>query len=91
MPVPVILDTDIGLDVDDVWALAFMLKCPEIDVKLITTNTGDTTYSARLVAKLLEIAGRTDIPVGVGIPLDLLPARTRPGWVTTNWVIPVRF
>lgn len=72
MPVPVILDTDIGLDVDDVWALAFMLKCPEIDVKLIATNTGDTTYSASIVAKLLEIAGRTDIPIGVGIPIDQL-------------------
>ena len=36
-PIPVILDTDIGLDIDDVWALAFLLKCPELDVKLITT------------------------------------------------------
>ena len=35
MPVPVILDTDIGFDVDDVWALAFMLRCPELDVKLV--------------------------------------------------------
>ncbi len=65
-----ILDTDIGLDVDDVWALAFLLKCPEVEVKLITTCTGDTGYRARLVAKLLHIAGREDIPIGVGIPLD---------------------
>ncbi len=80
MPVPVILDTDIGLDVDDVWALAFMLKCPEIDVKLITTNTGDTTYPiARIYPSVLAFRS------------TLLPARTRPGWVTTNWVtIPVR-
>lgn len=80
MKTPVILDTDIGLDVDDVWALAFMLKCPELDVRLITTNTGDTHYSARLVAKLLEVAGRTDIPVGVGIPVDTVP-RTHAKWV----------
>lgn len=80
MAVPVILDTDIGFDVDDVWALAFMLKCPELDVKLITTNTGDTEYSARLVARLLEIAGRSDIPVGVGIPVDTV-ARTHLGWL----------
>ena len=80
MSVPVILDTDIGFDVDDVWALAFMLKCPEIDVKLITTNTGDTTYSARLVTKLLDIAGRTDIPVGVGIPLDSV-GKTHAEWL----------
>ncbi len=80
MGIPVILDTDIGFDVDDVWALAFMLKCPELDVKLITTNTGDTEYSARLVAKLLDIAGRPDIPVGVGIPVDSVP-RTHEAWL----------
>ena len=80
MPVPVILDTDIGFDVDDVWALAFMLKCPEIDVKLITTNTGDTTYSAALVAKLLEAADRTDIPIGVGIPLNTV-GKTHAAWL----------
>ena len=70
MGIPVVLDTDIGLDVDDVWALALLLRCPELDVRLITTATGDTEYRARLVARLLEIAGRTDIPIGVGIPLD---------------------
>ena len=67
MPIPVILDTDIGLDVDDIWALAHLLNCPELDVKLITTCTGDTAYRAALVAKMLELAGRTDIPVGVGL------------------------
>lgn len=67
--IPVILDTDIGIDIDDVWALVMLLKSPEVDIKLITTDTGNTHYRATLVAKLLEIAGRTDIPVGVGIPL----------------------
>lgn len=73
MASPVILDTDIGTDVDDVWALVLLLRCPELDVKLITTSTGDTVYRARLVAKALEIAGREDIPIGIGIPLDDLP------------------
>ena len=67
MPIPVILDTDIGLDVDDVWALAYLLQCPELEIKLITTCTGDTTYRAALVAKMLEVAGRTDIPIGIGL------------------------
>jgi len=80
MPLPVILDTDIGFDVDDVWALAFLLKCPELDVRLITTSTGDTIYSARLVAKLLSIAGRIDIPIGVGIPLEST-AKTHAAWL----------
>ncbi|MEM9622639.1 MAG: nucleoside hydrolase [Pseudomonadota bacterium] len=70
MAIPVILDTDIGFDVDDVWALAFLLRCPELDIRLITTTTGDTVYRARLVAKLLQICGREDIPIGIGLALD---------------------
>jgi inosine-uridine nucleoside N-ribohydrolase len=65
-PVPAILDTDIGGDIDDTWALAMLLKCPELEPLLIATDTGDTEYRARIAARLLEIAGRTNIPVGVG-------------------------
>ncbi len=80
MSIPVILDTDIGMDVDDVWALVFLLQCPELDVKLITTATGDTRYRARLVAKLLEVAGRSDIPIGIGLSLDDSP-QTHAAWL----------
>ncbi len=80
MTIPVILDTDIGFDVDDVWALALLLKCPELDVKLITTATGDTTYRAAVVAKMLCVAGREDIPLGIGLPLDDSP-RTHAAWL----------
>lgn len=66
--IPLILDTDIGNDIDDTWALAMLLRSPELDVKLILTGTGNTTYRAALVAKLLHLAGRTDIPLGIGIP-----------------------
>ncbi len=65
--IPVILDTDIGGDIDDTWALAMMLKSPELDVKLIVGDTGDTDYRAKIIAKLLEIGKRADIPVGIGI------------------------
>lgn len=65
--IPVILDTDIGGDIDDTWALAMLLKSPELDLKLVLTDSGNTTYRAALTAKLLQIAGRTDIPIGVGI------------------------
>ena len=65
--IPVILDTDIGLDVDDTWALGLLLKCPELDVKLITTSSDNTPLKAKLVAKFLEKVGRTDIPIGIGI------------------------
>ena len=65
-PVRVILDTDIGGDIDDTWALVMLLKSPELDCKLITTCTGDTTYRAKVAAKLLEVAKRTDIQIGIG-------------------------
>ncbi len=80
MGIPTILDTDIGHDVDDVWALAFLLRCPELDVKLITTTTGDTVYRAKLVAKMLTLLGCTDVPIGIGIPLDDNP-HTHQEWL----------
>jgi len=66
-PIPVILDTDIGDDIDDTWALALALKSPELDVKLVVTDFGNTEQRAKLVARVLELAGRTDIPIGIGI------------------------
>ena len=62
-----ILDTDIGDDIDDTWALALLLKCPELDLKLVVTNTGKGLYRAKLLAKLLTVAGRTDVPIGIGL------------------------
>ena len=66
--IPAILDTDIGDDCDDTWALALLLRSPELDLKLVTTATGDTSYRARIAARLLAIAGRSDVPIGVGAP-----------------------
>lgn len=64
--IPVILDTDIGTDIDDTWALVMLLNSPELDVRLIVSATGDTTARAQIIAKLLEIGGRADIPIGIG-------------------------
>jgi inosine-uridine nucleoside N-ribohydrolase len=65
--VPVILDTDIGSDIDDTWALTMLLKSPELDVKLIVSETGNTTYRAKIIAKMLTVAGMTEIPIGIGV------------------------
>ncbi len=64
--VPVILSTDIGDDIDDTWALALALQCPEIDLKLVVGDYGNRIPRAALIAKFLETAGRTEVPVGVG-------------------------
>jgi len=65
--VPIIFDTDICDDIDDTWALALLVQSPEFDVKLVTVAVGNTPSKAKTVAKFLEIAGRTDIPVGIGV------------------------
>jgi inosine-uridine nucleoside N-ribohydrolase len=70
-PVPVVLDTDIGTDIDDTWAIAMLLASPEIDLRLITTTTGDARYRAGLCARLLAIGKRQDVPIGVGISTEL--------------------
>ena len=64
--IPVILDTDIGDDIDDTWALVMLLKSPEFDLKLVTTTHGKAVYRAKLIARLLEASGRADIPIGLG-------------------------
>ncbi len=63
---PVVLDTDIGDDIDDTWALALLLRSPELDVQLVTTNCGKAEYRAKIIARLLTVAGRTEIPIGLG-------------------------
>ncbi|MCX6993736.1 MAG: nucleoside hydrolase [Kiritimatiellaeota bacterium] len=80
--IPVILDTDIGDDIDDTWALAMMLKSPELDVRLVVSDQGNTSYRARIIAKMLEVAQRTDIPVGIGIHQEIRPdAEPQGPWV----------
>jgi purine nucleosidase len=61
-----ILDTDIGDDIDDAFALALLLRCPEVKLLGITTAFGDTELRARLTDRYLAAVHRTDIPVAVG-------------------------
>ncbi len=79
--VPVILDSDIGDDIDDTWALGFLLKCPELDVKMVVGDHGKSLYRAKLMAKFLEAAGRTDIPVGLAADVNLRGTGAQEAWV----------
>ena len=71
-PIPAILDTDIGDDIDDTWALALLLRSPELDLKLAVGDYGRPQYRSRLLAKFLQTVGRADVAVGVG--LDVKPS-----------------
>ena len=75
--IPVVLDTDIGTDIDDTWALAMLLNSPELQLRAVVTSHGDARYRALLAAKFLESAGREDLPVGEGVSDGLLPADRR--------------
>jgi purine nucleosidase len=73
-----ILDTDIGTDVDDAMAVVLSAVSPEIKVEGITTVYGDVDLRARMVVKILKCLGRQDIPVFAGIREVLL--RNREIW-----------
>ncbi len=68
-PTPVIFDTDIGTDIDDAYALAVLIKRPEVRVLGVTTVSSDAVARARLAAKLLAAAGAkwASLPVYAGI------------------------
>ena len=68
-PIPVIFDTDIGGDIDDVYALAQIARSPELKLVGVTTVSGDTVARARLAAKLLAVDGRVAVPVYAGLSL----------------------
>ena len=78
--IPVILDSDIGDDIDDTWALLMLLRSPQFDVKLVVSDFGNAIYRCRLFAKLLELTGCTHIPIGVGLGPDDEVGR-QSGWI----------
>jgi inosine-uridine nucleoside N-ribohydrolase len=62
----VIFDTDIGDDIDDAYALGFLLRSPEVKLLGVTTAFGDTHLRARLTTRFLNAAGRGNVPVYEG-------------------------
>ncbi|HEV2106934.1 MAG TPA: nucleoside hydrolase [Thermomicrobiales bacterium] len=75
MPTRLILDTDIGTDVDDCLALAVILGSPEVQLEGVTCVYGDVRLRARMAMKLLRLARRTDVPVMTGSRQTLLGVR----------------
>jgi len=71
-PTRIILDTDIGTDVDDCLALALILASPELELIAVTTVYGDVRLRARIILKLFELRGVRGIPVSMGASKPLL-------------------
>ncbi len=71
MPTKLLLDTDIGSDIDDAVCLAYLLAQPECELLGITTVTGEADKRAMLASALCKVAGK-DVPILPGAETPLL-------------------
>ena len=77
MPIKLLLDTDIGSDIDDALCLAYLLAQPECELLGITTVTGEAEKRAMLASALCKVAGK-HIPVFPGVEYPLLAPQQQP-------------
>src|SRR5262245_65256011 len=68
---PIIIDTDAGSD--DLLAIAFLLSHPTVRIEAVTIANGlaHVDAGARNLVRLLDLAGRTNVPVFAGRPTPL--------------------
>jgi len=80
-PLPIILDTDIGDDVDDALALAVVLNSPELELRGITTVFRNAPRRALLAQHILKVFERSAVPIAAGCSKPLLQSfeNTRDG------------
>jgi len=71
MPIKVLLDTDIGSDIDDAICLAYLLAQPECELLGITTVTGEAEERASIASALCKVAGK-NVPIFPGAEIPLL-------------------
>jgi len=78
MAVKILLDTDIGSDIDDAVCLAYLLSQPECDLLGITTVTGEAEKRAMLASAICRAFGR-DVPIfpGFEVPLAVPQKQTK--------------
>lgn len=59
----VLIDTDIGDDIDDLFALIFALSQKQINITHIMVSSGDVHYKAKLVASILQTLHKEHISI----------------------------
>ncbi len=74
----VILDTDIGSDIDDAVALGYLLKQPRCELVGVTTVSGSNRQRAMLADAVCRAGGRDDVPIHCGPDASLLRGLTQP-------------
>ena len=77
--IPLLFDTDIGSDIDDAVALAYLLHQPRCELLGITTVSGEPEKRAALADAIVRASGRAEeIPVHVGYAAPLLVPSLQP-------------
>jgi purine nucleosidase len=69
------LDTDIGSDVDDALALAYVVRHPDLELVGLSTVFGDLAVRTAIARRLLAMAGAEDVPVVAGLEVPLTPGK----------------
>jgi len=70
--VPIIVDTDIGTNIDDALALVYLLRQPRCELAAVTITGSDPDRRADLARAILRAEGRADIPIATDGAVDLL-------------------
>lgn len=73
-----LLDTDIGGDLDDALALAYLLRQPRCELLGVTTVGGEAEKRAALASAICKAAGRADMPIHVGASAPILLDEKQP-------------
>jgi len=74
----ILVDTDIGNDIDDSVCIAYLLRQKKCDLLGITTVSGEPVERAKLASALLMADGRSDIPIYPGVEAPLLTPQKQP-------------
>lgn len=77
MATKILLDTDIGSDIDDAVCLVYLLAQPECNLLGVTTVSGQAAERAKLASALCRVAER-DVPIFVGADDPLLTPQLQP-------------
>jgi pyrimidine-specific ribonucleoside hydrolase len=75
VPVPLVIDTDPGID--DALAILLALASPEVDLRLVTSVHGNVelAQTTENALRVLHLAGRSDVPVAAGAAESLIHPR----------------
>ena len=75
-----IVDTDIGDDIDDAFALGLLLNSPGFEILGFTSAWGDTGLRMQLLQRLLRETGHDGIPIARGIATTSMTPFTQARW-----------